>query len=124
MVILSRAKVTPDWYSYQNARNLSGSIEPDDAAPAITDANGLAHIVFEMDERHLHKKALSNLLKFGFKALYVTVEHPDHPICNGSIDPLRPAPIRLADSDTIEIRGHRTGQIAALSACLSVAGRQ
>ena len=35
------AKVTPDWYSYQNARNLSGSIEPDDAAPAITDANGL-----------------------------------------------------------------------------------
>jgi hypothetical protein len=108
------AKVTPDWYSYQNARNLGGSIEPDDAAPAITDAKGLAHIVFEMDERHLHKKALSNLLKFGFKTLYVTVEHPDHPIRNGVIDPLRPAPIWLADSDTIEIRGHRTGQIAAL----------
>ena len=67
-----------------------------------------------MDERHLHKKTLSNLLKFGIKTLYVTVEHPDHPIRNGSIDPLRPAPIRLADSDTIEIRGHRTGQIAAL----------
>jgi hypothetical protein len=108
------AKVTPDWYSFQNARNLSGSIDPDDAAPAITDANGLAHIVFEMDERHLHKKTLSNLLKFGFKTLYVTVEHPDHPIRNGSIDPLRPSPIQLADSDTIEIRGHRTGQTAAL----------
>jgi hypothetical protein len=108
------AKVTPDWYSYQNARNLSGSIEPDDAAPAITDANGLAHIVFEMDERHLHKKTLSNLLKFGFKTLYVIVEHPDHPIRTGSIDPLRPSPIQLADSDTIEIRGHRTGQTAAL----------
>ena len=91
-------------------RAYGGNIDADDAAPAVTDADGLARIVFEMDEKHLQKKPLKDLLKFGFNELELRVEHPEHPTKIAYFDPIGAGVVTLVDPETVEIRAHRAGE--------------
>ena len=87
-----------------------GNIDADDTAPAVTDADGLARIVFEMDEKHLQKKPLKDLLKFGFNELELRVEHPEHPTKIAYFDPIGAGIVTLVDPETVEIRAHCVGE--------------
>jgi hypothetical protein len=107
---IAGAKVTPSAYMIQNVRAMGGSIEGDDAAPATSDADGEARIVFKNDEKHLHKKPLADLLKFGFQRLILHIEHPDYPTIDTYFDPIGPGMVTLPDAQTVEIRAHRAGE--------------
>ena len=111
---IAGAKVTPNAYTIKNVRAMGGSIEADDAAPATSDANGLARIVFENDEQHLHKKPLTDLLRFGFQRLILHIEHPDYPTIDTFFEPIGMGVVTLPDAETVEVRAHRAGETAGL----------
>ena len=89
-------------------RAYGGNIDADDAAPAVTDANGLARIVLEVDDKHLQRKAIKDLLKFGYSEMDLRVEHPEHPTKIAYFDPIGAGSVTLVDPETVEIR--RTAQ--------------
>ena len=111
---VARAKVTALDCSFNDGRNVSAKLDADDVAPAITDTDGLARLVFESDPNHPPRPALQRLLTYGINRLGLKVEHPDHPIClRPSVDPLGNTVITLADSNQVEIRAHRANETLA-----------
>lgn len=106
------AKVSADWYSWRDIRIISATLTSDDVPPTVTDADGIAKVVFESDADHPPRPALQRLLKFGITCLGLKVDHPDHPSWSATIDPLANGVITLADSNRVEVRAHRENESA------------
>ena len=63
-----------------------------------------------MDDKHLQRKAIKDLLKFGYSEMDLRVEHPEHPTKIAYFDPIGAGSVTLVDPETVEIRAHCAGK--------------
>jgi hypothetical protein len=89
-------------------------------APIVTDAEGMARVIFPTDRKNPEVERLLTAVQRGLRSIALRVDHPDHPMWSDYVNIGGEHRVMLSDSATVEIRAHRRNESGMLQSLVPV----